>query len=239
VKSIDEVAVIIQARLCSERVPRKMIRDFCGSSLFEIGVKKVLASKVIPKENFFVSVYEDELKTIAYKHGVNIFERSETSATNDNSLQTIYEWHDKLPEQFKYVVLVSACTPLLKTETIDGFFQAYVDQDERGLMAVIDKRNYFWNDEGTMITPWPDGQTIMNTKAVTPTYEAAHTMYGSKLDTIKDNIWMGSFKNSDPTLYVVPEIESFDVDYEWQFTLGEILFWKTIEGKSNEDAGNS
>ncbi len=238
-KSVDEVAVIIQARLCSERVPRKMIRDFCGSSLFEIGVKKILDSSVIPKENFYVSVYEDELKDVANKYGVNIFERSEESATNDNSLQTIYEWHDKLPPQFKYVVLVSACTPLLKTETIDGFFQAYVDQDERGLMAVIDKRNYFWNDKGTMVTPWPDGQTIMNTKAVAPTYEAAHTMYGSRLDTIKDNIWMGSFKNSDPTLYVVPEIESFDIDYEWQFTLGEILFWKTIEGNSNEDAENS
>ena len=238
-KSVDEVAVIIQARLCSERVPRKMIRDFCGSSLFEIGVKKILDSSVIPKENFYVSVYEDELKDGANKYGVNIFERSEESATNDNSLQTIYEWHDKLPPQFKYVVLVSACTPLLKTETIDGFFQAYVDQDERGLMAVIDKRNYFWNDKGTMVTPWPDGQTIMNTKAVAPTYEAAHTMYGSRLDTIKDNIWMGSFKNSDPTLYVVPEIESFDIDYEWQFTLGEILFWKTIEGNSNEDAENS
>ena len=238
-KSVDEVAVIIQARLCSERVPRKMIRDFCGSSLFEIGVKKILDSSVIPKENFYVSVYEDELKDGANKYGVNIFERSEEAATNDNSLQTIYEWHDKLPPQFKYVVLVSACTPLLKTETIDGFFQAYVDQDERGLMAVIDKRNYFWNDKGTMVTPWPDGQTIMNTKAVAPTYEAAHTMYGSRLDTIKDNIWMGSFKNSDPTLYVVPEIESFDIDYEWQFTLGEILFWKTIEANSNEDAENS
>ncbi len=147
-KSVDEVAVIIQARLCSERVPRKMIRDFCGSSLFEIGVKKILDSSVIPKENFYVSVYEDELKDVANKYGVNIFERSEESATNDNSLQTIYEWHDKLPPQFKYVVLVSACTPLLKTETIDGFFQAYVDQDERGLMAVIDKRNYFWTTKG-------------------------------------------------------------------------------------------
>ena len=60
-KSIDEVAVIIQARLCSERVPRKMIRDFCGSSLFEIGVKKVLASKVIPKENFLFSPKKKEI----------------------------------------------------------------------------------------------------------------------------------------------------------------------------------
>jgi CMP-N-acetylneuraminic acid synthetase len=234
VKSVDEVAVIIQARLCSERVPRKMLREFCGSSLFEIGIKKILASSVIPKENFFVSVYENELKEVAVKHGVNIFERSEESATNDNSLQTIYEWHNKLPDKFKYVVLVSACNPLLKTASIDGFFQAYLDQEERGLMAVIDKRNYFWNDKGSMVTPWPEGQTIMNTKAVAPTYEAAHTMYGSRLDIIKDNIWMGSFKNSDPALYIVPELESFDIDYEWQFTLGEILYWKTIEGTNEK-----
>lgn len=233
-KSVDEVAVIIQARLCSERVPRKMLREFCGSSLFEIGIKKILASSVIPKENFFVSVYENELKEVAVKHGVNIFERSEESATNDNSLQTIYEWHNKLPDKFKYVVLVSACNPLLKTASIDGFFQAYLDQEERGLMAVIDKRNYFWNDKGSMVTPWPEGQTIMNTKAVAPTYEAAHTMYGSRLDIIKDNIWMGSFKNSDPALYIVPELESFDIDYEWQFTLGEILYWKTIEGTNEK-----
>ena len=118
-KSLDEVAVIIQARLCSERVPRKMIRSFCGSSLFEIGIKKILESSVIPKENFYVSVYEDELKDVADKYGVNVFHRSETSAKNDNSLQTIYEWHDKLPSQYKYVILVSACNPLLKTETID------------------------------------------------------------------------------------------------------------------------
>ena len=40
-KRIEEVAVIIQARMCSERVPKKMLRDFCGSSLFEIGVEKI------------------------------------------------------------------------------------------------------------------------------------------------------------------------------------------------------
>ena len=177
--------------------PRVLNFDFNRKIIEEI--KKILESSVIPKENFYVSVYEDELKDVADKYGVNVFHRSETSAKNDNSLQTIYEWHDKLPSQYKYVILVSACNPLLKTETIDGFFQAYIEQEERGLMAVIDKRNYFWNDKGSMVTPWPEGQTIMNTKAVAPTYEAAHTMYGSRLDTIKDNIFRVSVSVFSPT----------------------------------------
>ena len=36
----------------------------------------------------------------------------------------MYEWWNKLP--YKYVILVSACLPLLKIETIDEFFNHYL-----------------------------------------------------------------------------------------------------------------
>ena len=57
-KDIKDVLVVVQARLNSERVPQKMIRPFNDTSLFEIAIKKILASKLIPKDNFYVSVYE-------------------------------------------------------------------------------------------------------------------------------------------------------------------------------------
>ena len=123
-KNIKDVVVIIQARLNSERVPQKMIRSFSDSNLFEIAIKKLLASKEIPKENIYLSVNEPELKNIGKKYGLNIYDRSEESANNDNSLQKIYEWHDKLP--FKYVIKINACSPLLKTETIDEFFKTFL-----------------------------------------------------------------------------------------------------------------
>ena len=97
-KKIDDVLVIIQARLNSQRVPQKMIKNFNGTNLFSIAIEKVLKSNVIPKRNFFVSVCEPELLDIANYYGVNIYERSEESANNDNSLQKIYEWHDKFPK---------------------------------------------------------------------------------------------------------------------------------------------
>ena len=50
-KDIKDVLVVVQARLNSERVPQKMIRSFNDTSLFEIAIKKVLASKIIPKDN--------------------------------------------------------------------------------------------------------------------------------------------------------------------------------------------
>ena len=222
-KSIDDILVIIQARLNSQRVPQKMIKPLGNSNLFEIAIDKVLQSTIIPKSNFYVSVYEDELVSIAQQKGINIYKRSYESANNDNSLQKIYEWHDKLP--FKYVIKINGCSPLLKTETIDRFVKTFLEQEEENLFGVIESKDYYWNKEGALITPWPQDQTIMNTKAVETTYKAAHVLYASRMDTIKNNMFMGDFqKEGDIKLYPMDELECFDIDYEWQFELGKKLY---------------
>ena len=222
-KDIKDVLVVVQARLNSERVPQKMIRPFNDTSLFEIAIKKILASKLIPKDNFYVSVYEPELIAIAEKHNVNIYNRSKKSANAESSLQELYEWHDKLP--FKYVIKVNGCSPLLKTETIDNFIKTYINQEEDGLFSVWEKKTYYWDKNGKLITPWPEGLFFMNTKYVEHIYEAAHVLYASRTDTIKDNIWMGDFqKDGDIKLHIMDELECFDIDYEWQFELGKQLY---------------
>jgi CMP-N-acetylneuraminic acid synthetase len=223
VKKIEDILFVVQARMNSQRVPKKMTREFNGTSLFEIAINKVLDSKVIPRDNFYLSVYEDELIGIANKLGVNIFKRSYESANNDNSLQMIYEWHDKLP--FKYVVKINGCSPLLKTETIDGFINQFINQEEDNLFGVIETKDYYFDKDGKLVTPWPKGQTLMNTKAVDITYKAAHVLYASRMDIIKDDRFMGNFEvEGGIKLYPMDELECFDIDYEWQFQLGEQLW---------------
>ncbi len=226
-KKINEVAVVVQARLSSERCPKKMIRPFAGKTLTQITCEKVLQSKVIPRENFFLSVHEQELVDIGESLGVNVFRRSEKSAIWDGGegshIRDMYEWWDKLP--FKYVVLVNACVPFLKVDTIDKFVNHYLKTDSRGLFAVMEKKNYFWNSEGTFITPWPEGEPTLNTKVVDLTYEAAHCLYASEMKTVDDGIWMGDFnKQGDIELFPVEEVECFDVDYEWQFKAYDAMY---------------
>jgi CMP-N-acetylneuraminic acid synthetase len=224
-KSISDITVIIQSRLNSQRVSNKMLRPFANSNLFEIAIQKLITSKVIPKENIYLSIYEDELKNIASKYNLNVYNRSFESANNDNSLQKIYEWHDKLP--FKYVIKVNACSPLLKIETIDTFINQFISQEEENLFGVIPIKDYFWNKEGKLITPWPEDQTIMNTKAVEVTYKAAHVLYASRLDLISKNMFMGDFQSEGGIkLYPMNELECFDIDYEWQFDIAELLYKK-------------
>ena len=218
-KSIEEVCFIIQARTNSKRLPNKMLRDFSGTNLFEIAIKKILSSSVIPKENFFLSLYDRELIDVGEKYNVNIYVRSEESVSESSDTRIVSEWYNKLP--FKYYVIINACCPLLTIETIDAFVQNFLDSDNESLFAVYKKQTFFWNLDGEMITEYPG---TMDTKLVEPVFEAAHCLYAGLMDRIGKGIYLGLFTKNDPELFELEEKETVDVDYEWQFKQAEILY---------------
>lgn len=227
-KKLEDCMFMMIARVNSTRCPNKMIRPFAGTTLFDIALKQVTNSKILKKEQIWTSLYDQELIDIAEKYGVNIFKRSYESAYAEKSLQVLYDWWDKLP--YKYVVFLNPCHPLLKTETLDNFIEKYLESSYDGMFGVIKKKNYFWNKDHELITPWPEGYDLMNTKAVEETYEAGHTLYAGRMDLIGENVWMGSMqKKNDPLLFEMDELECFDVDYEWQFKAAEVLYKQLID----------
>ena len=145
-KKIEDIAVIVQARLSSERCPKKMVRPFADSTLTDIICQKISKSKIIPKNNFYLAVNEPELVEIGKRNNVNVFLRSKESAVWDGGphakMSGMYEWWNKIP--FKYVILVNACTPFLTIDSIDDFFKTYSESKSDGMFAVMEKMNYFW-----------------------------------------------------------------------------------------------
>ena len=119
--------------------------------------------------------------------------------------------------------MFSAFNPLLKTETIDAFINRFLFSNREGAFAVFEKKTYYWNSTGLPITDWK-GSTIMNTKIVDPIYEAAHCLYASRLDIIGNGNWMDTNYPPQPELFVMDELESFDIDYEWQFDVAQSLY---------------
>lgn len=222
-KDIKEVCFIVQARTNSERVPNKMLREFSGTTLTDIVLEKLVSIESIPNTQIYLSVYEQELKDIGKKYPINIFDRSFESANVDNGITTLFEWWDKLP--YKYVVMVSGCAPLMATKTIEKFTSKFINSAHEGLFAVVEKKNYFWDIEGNMLNKWPQGQDLLNTKTVDITFEAAHTLYASRLDTIGEGKWVGTWNEpNNLQLFPMKELEAFDIDYEWQFKVGEHLY---------------
>ena len=228
-KDIKDICLIVQARLSSQRIPQKMIKPFADTTLMDICMKKLKNSRIVPKENIFMSVCEPELKEICEFHDMNIFDRSEKSALSEGTPMTeIYEWWDKLP--YKYVIMVNACCPFLRAETIDNFVKSYMNSELRGMFGVIAKKNYFWNKDGCALLPLREA--VMNTKTADVVYEAAHCLYAGSMSAIGEGVWMGNFTKDDPKLFTVPEEETLDIDHQWQFDMCEALYKQTkIEEK--------
>jgi len=231
-KDLKDILFICQARLASERVPRKMVRPFCGTTLIDILIKKIKQSSIIPFENFYLSVHDEELINKGNRHQINVYQRSKESALVENNITAMFEWWDKLP--FKYVILLSACNPLLRIQTIDRFIKHFLNSDKEGSFGVVEKKQYFWDDKENMISKWPKKQKIMNTKYMNITYEAAHCLYASRMDIIGEGYWMDKNIPPKPELFVIKdESETFDIDNEWQFKVAQALYSQLHERKNN------
>lgn len=236
-KNLNEICVVIQARLSSQRIPRKMVKPFAGTTLMNICLDKLSQLTSIKPSQIFCSVHEHTLRELCQAYPFRIFNRSRESAESEGTpLSLIYEWWDQLRiydspnvqdkdnPLFKYVILINACCPFLSTELIDTFIRNYSYSPFNGMFGVFAKKNYFWDDNGDLITKWPKGEAIMNTKQVGITYEAAHCLYAGLMEDIGKEIWMGDFSRNNPVLFPVPEFEAFDIDYDWQFNIAETIF---------------
>ena len=53
-KNINNICFIVQARLNSERVPKKMIRNFVGTTLTDHVLQKLVNSPSIPNSQIYL-----------------------------------------------------------------------------------------------------------------------------------------------------------------------------------------
>ena len=221
-KDINDICIVVQARLGSQRVPRKMIKPFAGTTLIDILLNKLVSLNSTDYSKVYFCAHEQELLDIATNYPVNIIKRSKESANEEKDIKILYEWFKEIPT--KHIVMVSACNPLLKINTIDQFIFQYQNSNKEGAISVYESKNYFWNSKGKMLNKWPEGFTSMNTKFVEPTKVAAHCMYGCRVDLIKKGNWVTNKLPYEPELINMPEIEAFDIDEPWQFKVAEQLY---------------
>ena len=225
-KNIKDICFLIMSRNNSQRVKNKATKKFGDSTLFDIAVNKFIKSDLIPNEQIYLTVHGDTLLSMSDKYnefGVNVHKRNDKSVSEDATLQDIYQIHKDV--DYKYFVEINICSFMLSVATIDDFIKNYLIHDHNGYFAVIEKTNYYW-DENEKFLLDVEGK-YMDTKQAKFLYEAAHSLYAGKLSDIKDGIHMGTFsKKDDPALYVMPEKESFDIDWDWQFEVGERIYGK-------------
>lgn len=219
---MKDISIVVQSRLGSQRVPGKMLKPFAGTTLVDVLLEKLTHLQTLDSSNVYFCAHEQELLDVGAKYTINLIKRSKESANEEKNIKVLFEWYTQIPTT--HLVMVSACNPLLKIETIDNFIKSYQNSKKNGAISVYESKNYFWDSTGKMLNKWPEGFTSMNTKFVAPTKVAAHCMYGSRVDIIDKGFWVTDKLPYSPELITMPEIESFDIDEPWQFEVAEQLY---------------
>jgi len=229
-KNINDVFVFSQARLNSQRLPQKMIRNFCGTTLWDLICRK-LEQIDLPVTQKWVSVHEDELYDIAQKYKISIYRRSYESANSDLDVARIWEICSHIP--FKYYCFFNPCLPFLRLDTMQEFIDNYVHSDYRSMFGVIPMKNYFWNEEGDLF--FPKGIKLMESKSCPQTYVAAHAVYGGLTEDIRKGVQLGSFTKDDPALFMMEnKIECLDIDDQKDWDIA-CAVWRYYRDKFFEE----
>jgi len=213
-KDKNQITVCFQSRLESERVPRKMLEPFAGTTLFDLALARL---ELIDAGRKFVSCRGRELIGRAAKYGLPVYERTEASALEEEDIAVMFEWADEFL-QTEWVVWFNPCLPMLKVSAVNDFVTAFRKSEADCMLAAVETKNYFFEPDGRALTT---GSEALNTKTAPLLYRAAHAIYATRADDIR----AGKLFGQTPGLWAMQDDEQLiDIDWPWQFKMAETYF---------------
>lgn len=213
------VAVWSCARLTSERCPKKMIKDFCGTSLTDIFLRKMqkLQNQNI---NVFFGGYDQIFKKKCAKYKIPFVQRTKKSSNSEKASE-IYDFLKN--QNYDYLLQVNACMPLLKVKTILSFLKK-CQKIKKPVFGVYRVNNYYMSKKNKPFNFNSKIKTI-NTKYVDIAKEFAHCFYFFKKDYYKKHGWFWNWKKVN-YIDIPKTIETFDIDTKEEFEIAKMLYKK-------------
>jgi len=208
------IAIIVPARLNSQRLPNKQILPIGDFSMFEIACRKL---SVLKKQyEVAVLIYDEELKKIARKYDIPIINRSKESTEVDGPWNVIYK--DLEHVKAEHIMILNPCLIFFTITSIQMAINSFVESKAASATSVIPFNNWLYTKHGSMLIR-PD-MTNLSTKHISGYYEPAHAFHiCNKEKLLNDNVMLDNLH----TLIIIPEKEVIDIDTQEDY---EFAKWK-------------
>ena len=216
---------LIAVRDGSNRVLRKNIRDFAGSSLLKIKIEQALAVDGI--DEVVVSSDSDEMLNLATSLKVNAMKRLPEFCTDSIEMKKVYK-HLAENIDTDHVIYLHVTSPLLKCETLQKGIEIYRNMPEEysSLASVEHIMKYIWFEEKAINY---DPKNHPRSQDLDKYYVLN---FAINIIPREDMIMTESILGNKFYPYFISEIESLDVDTKLQFDLAEYMY-KKINQKIN------
>ena len=217
-----DITVLIAVRGGSKRVPQKNVRPFCGSSMLELKVQQALRLESV--NNVVVTSDDDEMLEMADKLGATAMKRDPYYASDTVPMGDVYI-HLASILDCKDILWTPVTSPLVQDKTVQDCIDIYQHLTEYDSVVTTNIiKEYMWLDNKAInYDPknHPRSQDLPEIYAL----NFAVNILPRKLMKKNRNILGDNFYG-----YKLDEVESVDVDTEYEFLLAEFLY-----GKKNKE----
>jgi CMP-N-acetylneuraminic acid synthetase len=229
---MSNISVFLPCRAGSERISNKNIKSFAGISngLLEIKLQQLLKISRITE---IVLSTNDKL-IIEYVELLNnskilLDVRPEHLCSSATSTDELIQYVPTIMKNAEHIMWTHVTSPMCNEMDYDKAINQYFSVLEQGydsLMSVTSLRKFLFYKNGEAVNfdrnieLWPRTQTL------SPVYEANSAFFINSLNNYllyKDRI------GKNPFFYELDSIKSFDIDWEEDFKIAEIIYAKSLK----------
>lgn len=223
---MSEVIAFLPMRKGSQRIKNKNIKEFAGvkGGLTFIKISQLLKSQKIDK--VIVSTNDEEVKNIALSFNdekIIIDDRPEHLASSETSTDELVKYVPSIIEN-GIVLWTHVTSPFVTEKLYDDMIAKYLQELDQfdSLMSVTKIQKFLWDKEKPINydkskEKWPRTQTIE------PIYEINSGAFIADIEVYKR---LNDRVGKKPCLYELSDKEAFDIDWEDDFEIAEILWSK-------------
>ena len=216
---IGKLTAVVAVRKGSQRVKDKNIRPFGNTNLLELKLSSL--KKIEQIDEIIVNSDCNKMLSIAKQCGVTPQKRQDYYAS---SKCTNSEFHGHIAEvtDSKYIFLSPVCSPFVSEESHINSIKLFMESDCDSLTSVTEVKNHLWLN-GSPINY--DLENVPNSQDLP---DIVKLNYGI---TLIDREFMKNKRRvvgSNPMFYKLNDLESIDIDDEFDFELAELFYRKKV-----------
>ncbi|MBL1243427.1 MAG: acylneuraminate cytidylyltransferase family protein [Sulfurimonas sp.] len=220
----NDYLAVVPARGGSKRLAKKNILDLNGKPLITYTIEAGLESQYIDK--LVVSSDNEEILSVAKKYDIKSLKRpdelaSDTATTVDVLIHAI----ESTPQQYKYLVLLQATSPLRTAKHIDEAIELFETKSADAIISVVEvEHSPLWSnklDEDLSMKNFIS-QDILNKRSqdLEPYYRLNGAIYIINITKFLEE--KSFFLQENSYAYVMDKMSSVDIDEEIDFMLAEV-----------------
>lgn len=215
---MKKITAVIPVRKGSVRVKNKNLKPFAGSTLLEIKIKQLKKVKGI--DRIVVSSDCENMLKIAETLGVSTHLRDEYYASSEASNSEFFENLGRSIDA-EYIMYSPVTCPLISLGTYHDCITEFKNNENiESLATVFNVKHHMWLNNKPLnydVSNAPNSQDLPEIYGVS---------YGVCIISKENMIKHRNVLTNNPTFKVLDEIESVDIDTEFDFMIAETIFKK-------------